>query len=293
MSLAQGLPLILSEAHDIIRDQHACLNEQSHQINEQSHQINEQSHQINEQSHQINEQSTLIGDQEKEINYLKEQLRLAKMKLFGRSSERFVDPDDPQYQLFDEMPAEDAEQNDGQDDDTTEVSKHKRKRGKRSPLPDILERTRIEHTLPESSLFGPNGEKYEKIGEIVSEQLEIIPAQVKVTANVRFKYAVKGREELGVLIAPVANQPIPKSIASASMLAHIAQSKYEYHLPLYRQERIWASLGIDIPRNSMCRWMMKVGNMLEPLNKAMFSQMKSHGHMHVDETVVFQKCCSD
>ncbi len=112
MSLAQGLPLILSEAHDIIRNQHACLNEQSHQINEQSH--------------QINEQSTLIGDQEKEINYLKEQLRLAKMKLFGRSSERFVDPDDPQYQLFDEMPAEDAEQNDGQDDDTTEVSKHKR-----------------------------------------------------------------------------------------------------------------------------------------------------------------------
>jgi len=113
-----------------------------------------------------------------------------------------------------------------------------------------------------------------------------LPAQVKVTTHVRAKYAVKGREELGVLIAPVANQPIPKSISSASMLARIAQSKYEYHLPLYRQERIRGSLGVDVPRNSMCRWMMQIGKLIEPLNKAMFAQMKSHGHIHVDEMPV-------
>ncbi len=273
MNLPQGLPLALSEAHELIRKQNACLNEQSHQLNEQSH--------------QLNEQSTVITDQADEINYLKEQLRLAKMKLFARSSERFVDPDDPQYQLFDEMPVVETGVND-EDNQETEVSGHKRKRnrGKRASLPGILARVRVEHTLPESELIGPNGEQYEKIGEVISEQLEVIPAQVQVTVNVRFKYAVKGREELGILIAPVANQPIPKSIASASMLAHIAQSKYEYHLPLYRQERIWASLGIDIPRNSMCRWMMEIGKMLEPLNEVMFAQMKSHGHMHVDETPV-------
>jgi transposase len=209
VNLLQGLPPSLSKAHALIRQQHAYLNEQSHQLNEQS---------------------TVIEDQASEIIYLKEQLKLAKIKLFARSSERFVDPDDPQYQLFDEMPVVDTDVND-EDNEETEVSGHKRKRnrGKRASLPDILERDRVEHTLPESALIGPNGEQYEKIGEVVSEQLEIVPAQVRVTTHVRAKYAVKGREELGVLIAPVANQPIPKSIASASMLAHIAQSKYEYH----------------------------------------------------------------
>jgi transposase len=125
-----------------------------------------------------------------------------------------------------------------------------------------------------------------KIGEVISEQLDVIPAQVQVLQQVRFKYAVKGQEELGVKLAPLPKQLIPKSQASAGLLAHIATSKYCHHLPLYRQEQIWASLDVHLPRNSVCRWMRHAGEAVQPLIDYLFEEMCQHRHLHVDETPV-------
>ena len=66
--------------------------------------------------------------------------------------------------------------------------------------------------------------------------------------HVRYKYAVKVHEEHGVLVAPIIGQVIPKSVASNGLLAHIAQSKYAYQLPLYRQQDIWKDLEVDLSR---------------------------------------------
>ena len=249
-------------------------------------QILAQSKQLTDQSKQLGEQSSCIKDLRNQVAYLKEQLVLANIRRFGRSSERYVDPDDPQGRLFDEaaLPEQEAPE---ETPEAQTVAEHKRRpRGKRAVLPDCLERVRVEHTLPDSALLGPDGEQYTKCAEVITEQLEVIPQQVRVIEHVRYQYAVKGREELGVKIAPMPKQPIPKSIASASLLAHVVQSKYCYHLPLYRQEQIWAELGVSIPRNSMCRWMQQLGELSQPLVEVMCARMKQHGHIHVDETPV-------
>ena len=226
-----------------------------------------------------------------QIATLKEQLRLAAANRYGRSSEKYVQPNDLQGRLFDEdeLAVCDAPLQDiPTDSHTQHIASHSRtvKRGQRTPLPDYLPRVRIEHTLPEVELVGPEGELFEKIGEVISEQLDVIPAQVQVLQQVRFKYAVKGKEELGVKLAPLPKQLIAKSVASAGLLAHVATSKYCHHLPLYRQAQIWASLDVHLPRNSVCRWMMRAGEAVQPLIDFLFEAMCHHRHLHVDETPV-------
>ena len=226
-----------------------------------------------------NKDKQLLASESK-VLYLQEQLQLARAQRFGRSSEQYVIPN--QLSLFDEGPEIITPE------EEIEVPAHTRKtnRGKRKPLPEGLERVRIEYKLDAADLIGPDGEQYIKIGESISEQLDIVPAEVRVLQHVRFKYAVKGKEELGVKTAPITNQAIPKSIASSGLLAHIAQAKYCHHLPLYRQEMIWRSLDVFIPRNSMCRWMLDLGEKCTPIVEELLEQIKSQRHLHVDETTV-------
>lgn len=278
----ENLPINLHFAHQ-------CIMNQQQQIHDQSDKIGQYQSQVDQQQRQLTDYESKVLHYQQQIDLLQEQLKLAIAKQFGRSSEKLIDPDDPQGKLFDEdelLPTNDQE--DPPEVTEQQVAAHTRQtnRGKRQSLPAYLERVRIEYKLPEHELIGDNGEVYTKIGESISEQLDIIPAQVKVLQHVRYKYAVRTREELGVKIAPITNQSIPKSIASSGLLAHIAQSKYCHHMPLYRQEKIWASLDVNMPRNSMCRWMMQIGALVKPLVKTQFALMKQHQHIHVDETKV-------
>jgi len=79
-----------------------------------------------------------------------------------------------------------------------------------------------------------------------SEQLDIVPAQVRVPQHVRFKYACKACEET-IKTAPLPARALPKSNASAGLLAHIAVAKYQDALPLARQEKILRRIGVDVP----------------------------------------------
>lgn len=243
---------------------------------------------IEHQDAKILRQETEIQKRDRLIAVLEEKLKLALIRKFARMADTYVDPNAPkQANLFDEMelmpdetpaPPEAA--------DLVSVAAHTKKtnRGKRNPLPAELERVVIIHALPESELIGKNGEQFVEIGREITEQLDITPADVKVIQHVRIKYAVKTREELGVKLAPMPEQIIPKSIASAGLLAHIAQAKYCYHLPLYRQEQIWRELDVHLPRNSACRWMMQVGEKMQTLVEYLFENMKRYRHMHVDES---------
>ena len=236
----------------------------------------------------IQKQNTQIANLQKHIASLEDALRLERARRYGRSSEKYVDPNDPQGQLFDEQMLESCWDGDPvePESETKEVAAHRRKvnRGKREKLPEYLERIRVEHTLPESELTGPNGEQFVKIGELISEQLDIIPATVRVIQNVRFQYAVKGQEELGVKVAPQQKQLIPKSMATPGLLAHIATAKYSHHLPLYRQSQIWQSLDIKLSTSSLSRWVLQMGKALQPLVDYQLEDMKQHDHIHADET---------
>ena len=225
---------------------------------------------------------------EQEIAELKEQLKLALLRRYVRKSEKYVESG--QQSIFDEAaesaPETEAEESEEAKAPTAPKGQAKRP-AQRRPLPSYIPREVVRHELSEAELLTPEGLRYEPIGVHVSEVLEFIPAKVVVKRHERVKYAIKGREELGVKIAPLSKAPIlPKTQAGPSLLAHVAVSKYCHHLPLYRQSQIWSSLDIDLPRNTLCRWMMQVGERCGPLAELLLTEMKSHRHIHVDETPV-------
>jgi transposase len=234
---------------------------------------------------QVQEKDQIINNKDQFIEQLKEALLLAKAKRFGFSAESYLDIDNPQISLFDEAEVSLDDTEESQDTVVSTYTRNKNK-GKRKSLPDYLPREIVEHRLSEDDLTLDNGLKYEEIGTIESEQLEIIPADVKVIKHVRYKYAVKAHEEHGVLVAPIIGQVIPKSVASNGLLAHIAQSKYAYHLPLYRQQEIWKDLEVDLSRASMSRWMVQLGEMVQPVVDEILEQIKLQPYVQVDETTV-------
>jgi len=119
---------------------------------------------------------------------------------------------------------------------------------------------------------------------VVSEQLDIIPAKIQVIRHIRKKYAC----DCGKCIktAPMPKQPIPKSLASPGLLAHITVSKYQDALPLYRQEKILQRIGVDIPRATLANWMIQSGNLIQPVINLLRDRLLSYDILHMDETTV-------
>jgi len=118
---------------------------------------------------------------------------------------------------------------------------------------------------------------------VVSEQLEFIPAKLRVLRHVRPKYACKTCRT-GIQTAPMPPQPIPKGLASPTLLAHVAVSKYADGLPLYRQEAMFRRLGIDLPRASLANWMVKMGELVQPLVNLLRDELLASGFVQCDET---------
>ncbi len=185
---------------------------------------------------------------------LQEQLNLALARRYAASSEK-LSPD--QIRLFDEAEANalaDAIDDEAEQDDVVEVPAHTRKKRGRKPLPETLHRVDVIHEIPEDQRHCPHdGQVLAEINQVVSEQLDIIPAQIRVIRHIRKQYACScGR---CIQTAPLPGQPIPKSMASPGLLAHIAVSKYQDALPLHRQEKILQRIGVDIPRATLANWL--------------------------------------
>lgn len=167
----------------------------------------------------------------------------------------------------------------------TETITYERPARGRPRLPRDLPRERIEYTLPKSQcLCGNCGESLRRIGEEVSEQWDFVPARLKVLEHARAKYAC--RCEAGVVTAPMPEQPLPKSNASANLLAHVLVSKYQDHLPLNRQERIFARHGVERARSTLCDWVLGSAELLQVLIKPLTAHVLAAPKIHVDDTVV-------
>jgi len=217
---------------------------------------------------------------ETELARLREQLNLLLAKRYGPSSEKHS-PD--QLGLFNEAEAEAENPPEEERLEAVSVAAHERKRCGRKPLPDYLPRVRIEHDLPAAEKTCPCGCGLTRIGEETSEQLDIIPAQVRVLQHVRLKYACKACEET-IRTAPVPAQPIPKSNASPGLLAHVAVAKYQDALPLARQERILQRAGVELPRATLAGWMIKLGALLAAVIQQLRSRLLAYDIVQMDET---------
>jgi len=183
---------------------------------------------------------SLAREQQVLINALTEQLRLFKHHRFGASSEK-TSPD--QYQLFNEAELE-CDQVEDEQTETQTVAAHTRKRGHRNGLSKDLPRIEVMHDLPDAEKICACGCEKTCIGEDTSEQLEIIPAQVRVIRNIFPKYSCRHCEEQGVQRAKPPLSPIPRSNVTAGLLAYIIIAKFLDALPFYRQEKIFDRLGV-------------------------------------------------
>jgi len=227
-------------------------------------------------------------DYEAQIDRLHEQIRLLRSKLFGRKTEKYIDSDENQLRLFDEIEDSASSQ---VNEEQVPVAAHRRKKRGRKPLPENLPRIDIVHDLPEEEKICACGCRLTKIGEEVSEKLDYIPAKLQVIRHIRYKYACKGCEGIdsdgtAVKIAPPAVQIIAKGIATPGLLAQILVSKFCDALPFYRQEKIFDRLGIEIPRATMANWAIKIVDQCLQLMALLRSEILSGPLVNIDETTV-------
>lgn len=153
---------------------------------------------------------------------------------------------------------------------------------RRAPLPPNLPRVEIRHE-PTSTTCGC-GCQLKRIGEDVSEKLDYTPGVFTVERHVRGKWVCAQCETLTQ--APVPAQVIDKGIPTAGLLAQVLVAKYNDHLPLYRQERIFERAGLAIPRSTLAQWVGMCGVQLQPLVDALKKQILQHRVLHADETPV-------
>jgi transposase len=228
-----------------------------------------------------------IKYQEK-IHYLEEQLRLFKNELFGRTSEKRHEQHPDQMLMFnggDEHAGGDSQSS----DDTIVIAAHARKKRGRKPLPKDLPRIDIIHDLSQEQKQCGCGQRKSLIGEEISEKLDYIPAQLRVERHIRYKYACKSCEAVEddgptVMIAPPPVQLIPKSNSTAGLLAHIAVSKFADGLPLYRQQKIFGRLGIDLPRAVMAKWMVQAARSSSGLIDLLCEEIRGGPLINIDES---------
>ncbi len=141
---------------------------------------------------------------------------------------------------------------------------------KRKALPAKLPREEVVVDIDEADKYcnccqGP----LHQMGQSCSETLEFVPAHIKVIKTIRPKYACRQCEQQGVEVAiktaSIPATPIPKSMATPSVLSHIITCKYQFGLPLYRQETLFADIGVTLNRKTMSSWMIRCADFLEPL----------------------------
>lgn len=227
---------------------------------------------------------------------LQEQVRLLLHKRFGAKSEKYPAV---QSDLFNEAEAYAEDENvlpidaniNPQADAESELSADapapatpSAKRGRKA-LPTELPRTDIIHDLPVEQRYCNEGHALVVIGEEVSEQLDIIPAKIQVLRHIRKKYACPCCSA-GVKTAPLPPQPIPKSNASAGLLAYIVTAKFIDALPLYRQSKQFRRIGVHLPRATLASWMIRCGGLVQALCNLMQEQLGRHPIQQMDETTV-------
>ena len=212
---------------------------------------------------------TFIAELEKRNELLMEQVALLRKYRFAASSEKWSAEDQQQMRLFNE--AESGYRAVVEKEPETERISYTRKRGKgRRALPQDLPRIEIMHELSEEQRrceneacpeHGRCGKLRPVIGTDTREELEFIPAQILVKRHVYRKYGQINCETLeedeklpAVISAPREKRIVRGGIVTASLLSHIVVSKFADALPFYRQEKIFARLGIRISRQSMCNW---------------------------------------
>jgi transposase len=157
----------------------------------------------------------------------------------------------------------------------------KRERAGRQALPDHLPRIKHRHE-PVSCTCGKCGAALVKIGDDVSEMLDVIPAQFIVHRHIHPQYACRPCETM--VPAPIPPAVIDGGMASIGLLVWLIIGKYLEHQPLYRLEQIAARSGVILSRSTLAEWVGRIGVALQPLTDRLAELLLKQGVLHTDET---------
>ena len=200
---------------------------------------------------------------------------------FGRRAETL-----PEDQLL--LGLEEAEQIEAAGEEEKEQSapdrraKATKRRANRGALPAHLPRVEMvidieDHACP----CCRNG--LHRIGEDVSERLDIVPAQLRVIVVRRPKYACRACEDV-VVQASAPARLIEGGLPTEATVAQVLVSKYADHLPLYRQAQIYARQGINLDRSTLADWVGRAAWHLRPVHERLLARLKTSPKLFADET---------
>ncbi|WP_244885227.1 IS66 family transposase, partial [Alicyclobacillus hesperidum] len=197
----------------------------------------------------------------KQVKLLLEQLRLARHRQFGKSSERTTDDQMRLDLVFNEAEAQAQPEAEEPTFETVTYQRRKKQLGQRDAMLADLPVEQIESRLPEEERICPCcGEVMDEAGVEIRRELIHIPAQTKVREHVQQPYACRTCDKHGtetpMVKAQMQKPPIPGSLASASMLAYVMDKKYMDGLPLYRLEEQFARQGLRLTRQTLANWVV-------------------------------------
>ena len=229
---------------------------------------------------QVASQAAALRVIEAENKVLREKVQFLMKRLFGRSSEK-LDP--AQLQLMLDMLGGSGEP---PDDDPPPPPPASKPRARRARKPRIPEHLPTEDVIIEPDEVKENPSAYERIGEEVAQELDVVPARYFRRRIIRPKYKKKAARTQVPLIAPLPPRLVDGGYASAGLLADIVVNKYLYHLPLYRQEQMFARHQIDLSRKTMADWVEATANWLCPIYDRIRAELQRSGYLQADETPV-------
>jgi transposase len=122
-----------------------------------------------------------------------------------------------------------------------------------------------------------------RIGEDVSEMLDIVPAIIRVKRIRRPRYGCRACES-AVVQAPAPPRPVEGGLPTTALLAHVAVSKFAWHLPLHRQTQMLAGHGIDLDRSTLVHWIERAAWWLKPLHTLLVETVMSAPKVFCDDT---------
>lgn len=215
----------------------------------------------------------------KKVIWFEEQFKLLKHQRFAKSSEKQTVM---QLSLFDED--ETAIQSESNQTETITYTRKKKNRPEKLLDTRNLPREKRIIDLDDSEKYCECGQCLEKFGEETKEELEFIPASLKVIEHVRYKYTCRRCES--VKMPKAVELPLSKSKAGAGLITDIILNKYAYHLPFYRQSNMLENHHIHIPDNTLAGWVMRTAECLEPIYDALWQQLSTISVLQADETPV-------
>ena len=201
---------------------------------------------------------------------------------FGRRAESL-----PEDQLL--LALEDVEQDEAETAAETEAKSPsaqtegaRKRRTNRGALPAHLPRIETIVDIEDKTCPCCNGVLH-RIGEDVSERLDVVPAQFRVLVMRRPKYACRVCES-GVVQSPAPARLIEGGLPTEAMVAHVLVSKYADHLPLYRQAQIYERQGVHLDRSTLADWVGRAAFHLRPVHERILAHLKSSTKLFADET---------